>query len=192
MKIYVITICTVFYLIFGVLSTLLPSLYQIMPEVNLVLGKHSLDYPLSFINNNLMHGGLLHLLMNMIVVYQFGNIIENVYNKKEQIFLYFISGIVISIVMYVYITNLNPSYNVLGYSGIACCLIGASFKYLSPENRNMLLIQIIIFHVLIIVLNLPISWESHLVGGIIGYLYSNNRFIENKNLSKKKKFKIIK
>lgn len=186
MKLYAIAICVVYFILFDFLGQF--TVPHMLRE-NLVLGLHSLSYPLSFINNNFMHGGILHLVLNMVFVYQFGSLIDNIYNKKEQLFLYFGSGLIIALIIFAYVTAIGQVNPIVGYSGIACCLMGATFKYLPQETKNSLLLQMGIFHIAIILLGLPISWESHLVGAIIGYLYSNNRFIANINFNKATKKK---
>ena len=184
MRFYIIALNIAFFLIFYLGSQMG---FSILPKEHLVLGAHSLNHPLSIFNNNFMHGGFLHLLMNMVFVYFFGNIIDSYYNKKEQIFLYFGTGIAIALVMIGYIVTLNPTMTVVGYSGVAFALLGAAYPYLDQMQQKSILIQLVLFHVLIIMLKMPISWESHLLGAIIGFLYANNRFLNNRNRPKPQK-----
>jgi membrane associated rhomboid family serine protease len=185
MRFYVIALNVVFFIVFYLGNRMGLNL---MGAEHLVLSSQSINYPLSILNNNFMHGGLLHLIMNMFFVYQFGELVDNKYNKKEQIFLYFGTGIIISLIMIGYFIFLNPTMSVVGYSGIACALLGATFKDLDSHIQKSLLIQFGIFHVFIIFSGFPISWESHLLGGLIGFLYSQNRFLNNKI---KRKFKVM-
>ena len=48
--------------------------------------------------------------------------------------------------------------------------------------QKSILIQFGLFHILIIFGGLPIAWEAHLVGAILGYLYSENRFLNKKRI----------
>lgn len=185
MRFYVIALNVAFFLIFYLG---LQAGYSPLGAEHLILTVQSLNFPLSIFNNNFMHGGLLHLIMNMFFVYQFGQLVDHKYNKKEQVFLYFGIGIVISLIMIAYFMFLNPSMSIVGYSGVACALLGATFKDLDPYNQKSLLIQFGLFHVLIIFSGMPIAWEAHLVGAILGYLYSENRFLNNK---RKRKFKVV-
>ena len=185
MRFYVIALNVAFFLIFYLG---LQAGYSPLGAEHLILTVNSLSSPLSILNNNFMHGGLLHLVMNMFFVYQFGQLVDYKYNKKEQIFLYFGIGIIISLIMIGYFMLLNPSMSIVGYSGIACALLGATFKDLDSQNQKSLLIQFGLFHILIIFSGLPIAWEAHLVGAILGYLYSENRFLNNK---RKRKFKVV-
>jgi rhomboid protease GluP len=161
----------------------------IMPYENLALSIQSPIYPLSFILNNYMHANVMHILFNMIILYQFGKIIDNIYEIKEQILVYFYSGLAISVIMFGYIYLLNPSFSMLGFSGIACFMLGASLIHLNEQARNSILIQMALYHVFIIFMNLPVAWEAHLVGGVLGYLYSTNRFFKE---DKRNNFKVIK
>ena len=60
-----------------------------------------------------IHGGILHLLMNMAVLYQFGNILEYYFGKKTFILLYFIGGIIASLLSFVYIYYFDISINLI-------------------------------------------------------------------------------
>lgn len=176
MRFYVIALNIAFFLIFYIGDQMG---FSLLPREHLVLGVHSLYNPLSIFNNNFMHAGLFHLFMNMFFVFFFGKIIDSYYDKKEQIFLYFGTGIVIALLMIGYIYLLNPSMTVVGYSGVAFALLGASFHCLDEMQRKSILIQLVIFHVIIIAIGLPVSWESHLIGALVGYAYANNRFLKN-------------
>lgn len=137
-----------------------------------ILGIQSINYPLSFLLNNFQHANLIHLGFNMLVIYQFGDLFDQVYrDKKKQFFGYVLSGLLIGIIMYVYILLINPMMQVVGYSGVVFFIIGAVFKYLSQSAQKSILIQLVLFHVVFIALGMPISWQSHLIGAILGYLF---------------------
>lgn len=170
---------------------------NILPREDLILSIDSINNPLSFVLANYMHTDIFHILFNMFILFQFGRVIDSNYQLKEQILIYFYSGLAISGIMYLYIMFVAPHYSVLGFSGIACFIIGACLNMVGDYNKKSILIQMAIFHVLIIAMNLPISWEAHLIGGVLGYLYSKNRFLkEDNNKNKKRKntnnLKIIK
>lgn len=158
-----------------------------------ILGIQSINYPLSFLLNNFQHANLIHLGFNMLVIYQFGDLFDNVYkDKKKLLFGYLFSGLFIGLIMYAYILLINPMMQVVGYSGVVFFIIAAVFKYLSQSAQKSILIQLVLFHVIFIIAGMPISWQSHLTGAILGYLFYvyNNRpkfpKIKKSNLSRVK------
>ena len=70
------------------------------------------------------HGGFGHIAMNMFVLYQFGNLIEKYRGKKEFLFIYFIGGVLTSLLSYLYIYYLDNQVNLVGASGAICVLMG--------------------------------------------------------------------
>ncbi len=155
----------------NILFYMLVLSYPIL-KPHFILGTQSISYPLSFLLNNFQHANLIHLGFNMLVIYQFGDLFDQVYrDKKKQIFGYLISGLLIAFIMYGYILLLNPLMQVVGYSGVVFFIIAAVFKYLSQSSQKSILIQLVLFHVIFIALGMPISWQSHLIGAILGYLF---------------------
>ena len=191
MSLYVLGLNIVCFIVFNLLS--LP----ILSDGNLVLSQHSLFYPLSFILNNYLHSDIFHILFNMIILYQFGSMADKIYNRNQQATIYFFSGIAISIVMFGYIKFIDPSFAMKGFSGIACFIIGAVFIHLDKYNAKNILIMMAIYHVIIIAMGLPVAWQAHLIGGLLGYGYSI--YVSKSKVKKVKKksktnhnFKIIK
>ena len=107
-------------ILFNVL--IFPLIYFLPPEY-LGLSITSLGYPSSLFLNTFIHAGILHIAMNMLVTYQFGGLIDEFYQKKEQYLLYFALGIPITAIMYLYIYTLQPEILLVGYSGIAMGLV---------------------------------------------------------------------
>ncbi len=137
-----------------------------------ILGIQSINYPLSFLLNNFQHANLIHLGFNMLVIYQFGDLFDQMYrDKKKQLFGYVVSGLLIGLIMYAYILLINPMMQVVGYSGVVFFIIAAVFKYLSQSAQKSILIQLVLFHVIFIAVGMPISWQSHLTGAVLGYLF---------------------
>ena len=158
-------------------NILIFPLIYILPHQYLGLSISSLENPSSFFLNTFTHAGFLHLIMNMIVTYQFGDFIDNYYQKKERYFLYFVISLPITSIMFLYVFTLQPDTLLVGYSGVAMGLIGACFKFLPKPAKKSIALQLIIFHAIIIAFGLSISWEAHLTGFILGMLYSNFRFL---------------
>lgn len=116
-----------------------------------------------------IHGGLTHLAMNMIVLFQFGSMIENARGKWFFILLYYAGGILTSILTFLYIFIFSPYSNVVGASGAICVLIGWVAQK-DPLNRKGLVIAILLISFAPILIGIKIAWFSHIFGFLIGYV----------------------
>ncbi|XPV67819.1 MAG: rhomboid family intramembrane serine protease [Halarcobacter sp.] len=115
------------------------------------------------------HGGIGHLAMNMFVLYQFGNPIEQYRGKKEFLIVYFIGGLLTSLLSFAYIYYLDPQVNLVGASGAICVLLGY-FAYFDKVQRKGIITWILIISVAPLLLGLPIAWYSHFIGLGLGFL----------------------
>jgi rhomboid protease GluP len=115
------------------------------------------------------HGGIAHLGMNMFVLYQFGNPIERFRGKKEFILVYFVAGILTSLLSFGYIYYLNNSANLVGASGAICALMGY-YAYFDKHQRKGIITWILLISVVPVLLGLPIAWYSHFIGLALGFL----------------------
>jgi rhomboid protease GluP len=139
---------------------------------------NSLENPTSLILNYFMHGGILHLAMNMFFVYQVAKMFESIYTRKEQIYIYFGFGLAISLICFAWIYLLGDPITVIGYSGVCFVLFGAILRDMDKKSLKINLGIMIGFHVLIIVMGLNIFWQGHLVGLLLGFGYSHFRFLK--------------
>lgn len=115
------------------------------------------------------HGGFGHLGMNMFVLYQFGNLIEKYRGKKEFIIVYFIGGLLTSLISFAYIYFLDPQVNLVGASGAICVLMGY-IAYFDKFQRKGIITWILIISVAPLLIGLPIAWYSHFIGLALGFL----------------------
>ena len=115
------------------------------------------------------HGGFGHLGMNMFVLYQFGNLIEKYRGKKEFIIVYFIGGLLTSLISFAYIYFLDPQVNLVGASGAICVLMGY-IAYFDKFQRKGIITWILIISVAPLLIGLPIAWYSHFIGLGLGFL----------------------
>ena len=79
-----------------------------------------------------LHGSFLHILFNMIVLWQFGNQLEILIGKSKFLFLYFATGIFSSILVMLF--SSSPA---VGASGALCGLL-ASYIFIAPETTVLL------------------------------------------------------
>lgn len=136
------------------------------------------------ITSMFLHGGIIHILLNMFVLWQFGNQIEQVIDTKKFLSLYFLSGIT-SGILYMFFSNINiPA---VGASGAICGLM-AAYVFIAPETKILLFFFIpmkiknmiygfaafsLVFGVLALinpVLGFGVAHFGHLGGLVGGYL----------------------
>jgi len=117
------------------------------------------------------HGGIAHLGMNMFVLWQFGNLIERFRGKKEIIFLYFITGIITSLLSFLYIYYLDHNVNLVGASGAICAILGY-VAYYDKAQRSGIITWILLISVAPLLIGLPIAWYSHFIGLAVGFIYA--------------------
>lgn len=116
-----------------------------------------------------VHGDYLHLLVNMIALFQVGMLVEKVFGKKQMAFIYVIGLITSSLLV---LANENPYYVTLGASGAIFGLMGAVIVYLFssglykvPAIRRQIITTLAVN---LIISFLPgISMYGHF-GGLIG------------------------
>jgi len=129
-----------------------------------------------------LHGGILHILFNMFVLWQFGNRIEETIGTNKFLSLYFISGIISGVLWMFFGTGVA-----VGASGAICGLL-AAYVFIAPETEVLLFFIIpmkiknlvygfaafsFVFGVLSIIdssLGFGVAHFGHLGGLIGGYL----------------------
>lgn len=116
-----------------------------------------------------MHGSLTHLAMNMVVLYQFGTIVEQARGKKYLFFSYIGGGILTSILSFVFMYFLGLNHVLVGASGAICVLIGW-LSYVDRYNRKGLIVAILLISFAPLLLGLNIAWYAHIFGFIIGWI----------------------
>jgi membrane associated rhomboid family serine protease len=93
-----------------------------------------------------LHGGLFHLLGNLLGLYFFGRAVENILGSKEMLKLYLISGTIgglIQVALQLVLHQNGPGSGVLGASAGVFGLI-AAFAIHAPDNP----ITLLVFYVL--------------------------------------------
>lgn len=92
-----------------------------------------------------MHAGLLHLIINLLVIYFFGSAIEEALGRKGVLKVYFASGFVGGILQTLFMAVLPKyfGYSVVGASAGGFGLV-AAFATLFPERQITLLLFFVI------------------------------------------------
>jgi membrane associated rhomboid family serine protease len=90
-----------------------------------------------FFTSMFLHGGWLHLIGNMWILWIFGDNVEDRMGRGRFVFLYLLSGIVAAL-MHIY-TNADSMLPTVGASGAIAGVMGAYFR-LFPHARVSMLI----------------------------------------------------
>ena len=133
-----------------------------------------------------LHGGILHIALNMYSLFILGPRIEDFFGKKKFILIYFLSGISASLLS----IGINGNVISIGASGAIFGLFGALI-YFANNYRGYIgaviksqIIPIVMYNLLIGFFIPGIDVYGH-IGGLIGGLLSANMLgtIENKKYS---------
>ncbi len=115
------------------------------------------------------HGGIEHLVMNMIVLWQMGNLIEGYIGKGRFFLIYMIGGILTSVGTLAYMYFTEDFVNVVGASGAISVIMGY-YALKVKEERKGILVWIVLISFVPLMFGLPVAWYSHLIGFVIGFL----------------------
>jgi membrane associated rhomboid family serine protease len=116
-----------------------------------------------------VHANLLHITMNMIVLFQFGTMIESAIGKIRFIIIYLIGGLLTSLLSFAYIYYFEQNANIVGASGAISVLLGY-FALKVKTQRNGIIIWILLISFAPLLLGMNIAWYSHIIGFILGIL----------------------
>ena len=124
-----------------------------------------------------LHAGPFHLFMNMLAFVQAGPFVEQRIGSPRFAVLY-VASILGGAVGYILI-NPHSTAPAIGASGAICGVFGAYFLAVrptpraalaDPQVRNAMLTFLAVNVVLMALLHLPIAWEAHLGGFVVGAL----------------------
>jgi len=114
------------------------------------------------------HGGVGHILMNMFVLFQFGNLIEKYRGVKTFLILYFIGGILTSLLSFAFMQMMGFNHNLVGASGAISVLLGY-VALVDTYQRNGIITWIILISIVPVLIGLPVAWYAHLIGLAVGF-----------------------
>lgn len=126
-----------------------------------------IDAWLTIFTSMFLHGGLMHILMNMWVLYLFGNDVEDRLGHLKFLILYFASGIIAALT-HIYIYP-NSSIPTIGASGAVAGVMGA-YYLLFPFAKLDILIPIFFYIELVSVpafMFLPVWFIEQLFAGTL-------------------------
>jgi rhomboid protease GluP len=128
-----------------------------------------------FVTPIFLHGGIIHLGFNCILLYFIGTKVEKIYGYLKFSIIYFISGIIANIASFCLLTSESE-----GASGAIFGLMGGllNFYLRNPimskniSRKKIIIIALITIsvHILCIYINLKLDNYAHLVGFVTGFL----------------------
>ncbi|HEY0977880.1 MAG TPA: rhomboid family intramembrane serine protease [Flavobacteriales bacterium] len=98
-----------------------------------------------FLTHGFVHGGFMHLFINMYVLYMFGNTVEQQYGALSgnsgalPFILLYIGGIVLSSLPGYFKHRHDPAYRAVGASGATSAVV-FSFILMNPTNKLFLIL----------------------------------------------------
>ena len=162
------------FLMFAVV--LLCEILNYKYDLQTILGLNPLFFKGFFwqiITTMFMHGGIFHIAMNMAVLWQFGSIFERSFGGKKFLIMYFIIGILTSLLclIFVYFNAKNGIFaNIVGASGAICGLLGV-LAYFDKKNAKGIFVAILLMSFAPLLVGLNIAWYAHIIGFLVGYGY---------------------
>lgn len=111
-----------------------------------------------FLSHGFVHGGMMHLLVNMYVLWMFGTAVEKAYGAltgMDPLFPYlllYLGGVVLSSLPGYFKHRQDPQYRAVGASGATSAVV-FSFILLHPDTKLMLIF-------------LPIPMAAWIFGGL--------------------------
>lgn len=139
------------------------------PEFSLVFGLNALIFNGAWwqvISTMFLHGSLMHLLMNMVVLFQFGTLIERGIGSIKFCFLYIFGGIFTSLLSLSYL--LFNNVNIVGASGAISVLLGF-LSFYDRASAKGLFIALMLMSFAPLLLGANVAWYAHLFGFIVGF-----------------------
>lgn len=132
-----------------------------------------------------LHGGFMHIAINMIFLWTFGNNVEDVLGHLRFLIFYLLCGLAATLAFI--LTEFNSTQPLIGASGAIAGVMGA-YLFLFPKARILTLILIVIYPLFIwvpavfflafwFVLQLinasfssgsPVAWAAHIAGFLTG------------------------
>jgi membrane associated rhomboid family serine protease len=146
----------------------------------------TLPFGLTIFSSMFLHGGLIHLLGNMLYLWIFGDNVEDYLGHVKFIFFYLIAGFFAAFIHT--LSDLNSQVPMIGASGAIAGVLGAYLILFPRANVSTLFIFIIFFKIIkvpaVLILGLwflvqllnagsgggSIAWYAHVGGFLTGII----------------------
>lgn len=163
---------TVFIILLNIVGFFLQNTFE---RADLIFGLNRYFYEAGLfwqpLSSMFMHGGLTHLAMNMVVLFQFGSLIEKHKGRGYLLLLYFVGGIITSIFSFLFMYLLGLNHVLVGASGAISVLFGW-IAHIDIDNRKGIIVAILLISFAPLLMGVNIAWYAHIIGFCIGWLIS--------------------
>lgn len=116
-----------------------------------------------------LHANISHICLNMIVLFQFGFLLEGILGKVKFLLLYLLGGMICSLLSLIYIYFFAPNTTIIGASGAICVLMGF-YAYYDKSTFKGLLIALLLMSFIPLLMGINVAWHAHLIGFFLGFL----------------------
>ena len=149
--------------------------HDIIPLVGLRPASFLME-PWTIVTNLFVHGGIWHLLANMLTLYFFGSFLTRLVSTRAFLIIYFLGGIAGNILFMLLSLPLGKvMYTVIGASG-AVFALGGALSVLTPRLKVYVFpipvampLWVAVMGGFVIMSFIPgIAWEGHLGGLVFG------------------------
>ncbi len=127
-----------------------------------------------------IHGGVLHLAMNMLVLWQFGRAVEWRLGAARFALLYVIGGLLANAAALPFLWGDWGAGvlagNFVGASGAVCALLGF-VAFFDRFNRRALIVWVLVISFAPLLVGQNIAWQVHLCGFAVGFLAGKSRLL---------------
>lgn len=121
-----------------------------------------------------LHANITHLVVNMIVLFQFGRILENYLGSLKFLLLYLVGGLLCSLLsaFYIYFVFLawGELANVVGASGAICVLMGY-YGLVDSNSLKGLIVAVALMSFIPLLMGVNIAWYAHIFGFACGFIF---------------------
>ena len=107
--------------------------------------------------------------MNMFDLYMLGNLIEYAKGAKTLHLLYFVGGILTSLLSFAFMYYAGFNHNLVGASGAISVLLGF-IALIDTYQRKGIIIWILLISFAPLAVGMPVAWYAHLIGFGIGWI----------------------
>ncbi|MGO2111102.1 MAG: rhomboid family intramembrane serine protease [Pseudoclavibacter sp.] len=115
----------------------------------------------------LVHGGLFHVLFNMLTLWLFGRVLEPQYGRLRFSLVWIAAALGGTLA----VTMTTPTGSVVGASGAIFGLFGAYFVVMRQARMNTTSLLVLVgINVVMGFINPGVSWQAHIGGLLIGLL----------------------
>jgi membrane associated rhomboid family serine protease len=119
------------------------------------------------LTSEFLHGGLLHLVLNMVALYMFGPVAERVLGTSRFVATYLTLAVGASTFVYLFT---DPSTATVGASGAIFGLFGLVFVLMLKAGQDVRSLLVLLGINAFISLQHGISWQAHLGGFLAGVM----------------------